>query len=157
MKETGIDLELQQVFRRIMRKLVVYGKFIDPRFSGSQVAALDIIQTKGPIKVTHLAEKLTLSLSAVTLLCDKLIQNGYLIRERDDEDRRVVYLSITDHGREVLEDIYALEKELASQWLSGISEPELEQFNKTFQHIAGNHLRLMSSKKMEDENCCHLK
>ncbi|MFD0678919.1 MULTISPECIES: MarR family transcriptional regulator [unclassified Paenibacillus] len=154
MNTSQIEVELQQVFRRILRKVVVYGRYVDSRFSGSQVAALEVIQRQGPIKVTHLSESLSLSLSAVTLLCDKLIQNGYLIRDRDDEDRRVVYLNITMHGREVLENVLASEKELVSQWLNGLSEPELEQFNRTFQHIVGN-VQPLSTKKAEDPSCCN--
>ncbi|MCR8629707.1 MarR family winged helix-turn-helix transcriptional regulator [Paenibacillus radicis (ex Xue et al. 2023)] len=154
MNTSQIEVELQQVFRRILRKVVVYGRYVDSRFSGSQVAALEVIQRQGPIKVTHLSESLSLSLSAVTLLCDKLIQNGYLIRDRDDEDRRVVYLNITMHGREVLENILASEKELVSQWLNGLSEPELEQFNRTFQHIVGN-VQPLGTKKAEDQSCCN--
>ncbi|WP_165972097.1 MarR family winged helix-turn-helix transcriptional regulator [Paenibacillus piri] len=149
------DGDLQQIFQRILRKLVVYGKYVDPRFSGSQVAALDVIHAQGPIKVTHLAESLTLSLSAVTLLCDRLIHNGYVKRERDDEDRRVVHLRITDEGREALAAVLAAEGEIICRWLNGISKADLIQFNKTFQQIVDNvDLDRQVKKKTDDSVCC---
>jgi DNA-binding MarR family transcriptional regulator len=138
MEDVQTNRELQQVFRYILRKSAVYGKYVDLRFSGSQVAALDVIKTQGPINVSHLAESLSLSLSAVTLLCDRLIQNGYVKRERDDEDRRVVYLEIIEQGLEELEALLSKEKELVCIWLAGLTDAELQQFNKTFQHILEN-------------------
>ncbi|MDF2962343.1 MAG: MarR family transcriptional regulator [Paenibacillus sp.] len=149
-----VNNELQQVLRRILRKTLVYGKYVDPHFSGSQVAALEVIHLGGPMKVTRLAEHLSLSLSAVTVLSDKLIHNGYLKRERDVEDRRVVYLDVTLQGREILKTLLAREKELFSQWLSGLTIADREQFTQTFQHIIGN-VRLMNiNSKIEDSCSC---
>jgi DNA-binding MarR family transcriptional regulator len=154
MEDVQTNRELQQVIRYILRKSVVYGKNVDLRFSGSQVGAMEVIQTQGPINVSHLAESLSLSLSAVTLLCDRLIQNGYVKRERDDEDRRVVYLEITEQGREELAAILSKEKELVCIWLEGLTDEELQQFNKTFQYILENVRSTKVKNKADKLKCC---
>jgi DNA-binding MarR family transcriptional regulator len=133
-----VEMELEQIFRRLLRKMVAYGKYVDKGFSGSQAAALEVIQNQGSIKVTQLAECLTLSMSAVTLLCDRLIDNNYVIRKRSHEDRRVVCLQLTAQGKDMLKQILDAERKLVGQWLAGLHDNELCQFNRMFQHIIKN-------------------
>lgn len=130
--------QLGETSRRIMRKLVSYSKYVDRRFSGSQVSALETVEYYGSLKVSQLAEYLSLSSSAVTLLCDKLIQNGYLQRERSLDDRRVVCLIITESGKEMLQQLMDKEKEVVSRWLSGLSLDEMKQFSVTLNRITEN-------------------
>ncbi|MCS7458855.1 MarR family transcriptional regulator [Paenibacillus doosanensis] len=130
--------ELETSARRVMRKFVTYSKHVDRRFSGSQVSALQSVEASGMLKVSRLAEHLSLSSSAVTLLCDKLIRQGYLRRERSVDDRRVVCLVITQHGREILQELLDKEKEVVTRWLSGISIEELQQFNNVLRQIREN-------------------
>ncbi|WP_155891140.1 transcriptional regulator, SarA/Rot family [Ectobacillus panaciterrae] len=39
----------------------------------------------------------------MTAVSDKLIERGLVIRQRSAEDRRFIYLSITDKGKELAE------------------------------------------------------
>ncbi|WP_051620273.1 MarR family winged helix-turn-helix transcriptional regulator [Paenibacillus sp. UNC451MF] len=130
--------ELEETSRRIMRRLVSYSKHVDRRFSGSQVSALQTVEFYGSLKVSQLAECLSLSSSAVTLLCDKLIHNGYLQRERSFDDRRVVCLVITESGKEMLQQLLDKEKEVVCRWLTGLSAEEMRQFSTTLNRITEN-------------------
>ncbi|MFH5182109.1 MarR family winged helix-turn-helix transcriptional regulator [Paenibacillus sp. TAB 01] len=130
--------ELELTLQHIMRKMMHYNKIMDNHFSGSQVNALETIRSKQPLKVSELAEELFLSSSAVTLLCDKLIENGYVKRERITGDRRVVCMSITEQGNELLETLQDKERDLVSQWLSGITVQELQVLNQTLKKISEN-------------------
>ncbi|MBE1445116.1 MarR family winged helix-turn-helix transcriptional regulator [Paenibacillus sp. OAS669] len=140
--EQAVLEQMEETSRRIMRKLVSYGKYVDRRFSGSQVSALQTIEFYGSLKVSQLAECLSLSSSAVTLLCDKLIHNGYLQRERSLDDRRVVCLVITPLGKEMLQQLLDKEKEVISRWLTGISLDEMKQFSNTLHRIRENVKKL---------------
>lgn len=130
--------ELEETARRIMRRLVSYCKHVDRRFSGSQVSALQTVEAQGSMKVSQLAESLSLSASAVTLLSDKLIEYGYLRRERSTDDRRVVCLVITDKGKEMLEELLAKEKAVVNRWLHGIAVEDLTRFNDVLNRIRSN-------------------
>ncbi|MHB1611490.1 MAG: MarR family winged helix-turn-helix transcriptional regulator [Sulfobacillus sp.] len=52
--------------------------------------------------VSELAESLNISSPGVTQMVDKLASRGYITRYTPDRDQRVVRISISDRGREVL-------------------------------------------------------
>lgn len=136
--------ELEQTLQHVMRKLVYYNKYMENSFSGSQVSALETILAKQPLKVSELAEELSLSSSAVTLLCDKLIENGYVKRERIPGDRRVVCMIITEQGRDILNALQNRERDFVSELLSGVTVQELQVFNETLKKIRENAKKMRS-------------
>jgi len=50
------------------------------------------------LRVSDVARRLNATNSYVTLTSEKLVQKGYIIRERSNEDRRTVYLTLTEEG-----------------------------------------------------------
>lgn len=52
--------------------------------------------------VSELAERLNISSSGVTQMLDKLASRRFITRYSPDKDQRVVRVSITDRGRDVL-------------------------------------------------------
>jgi DNA-binding MarR family transcriptional regulator len=60
---------------------------------------------KGVISVNTVKDRMIERSPNTTRLMDKLIEKGLIERVRCDEDRRVVYVSITDDGLELLAKI----------------------------------------------------
>ena len=61
-----------------------------------------------PINCSKLAKNIKASTAAITGLCDKLQKLGYVERKHSDkynEDRRTVYISITELGAEIVDYI----------------------------------------------------
>lgn len=50
------------------------------------------------LRVSDIARRLNATNSYVTLTSEKLVQKGYIIRERNNADRRTVYLTLTTEG-----------------------------------------------------------
>lgn len=50
------------------------------------------------LRVSDVARRLNATNSYVTLTSEKLVQKGYIIRERTNADRRTVYLTLTEEG-----------------------------------------------------------
>lgn len=50
------------------------------------------------LRVSDVARRLNATNSYVTLTSEKLVQKGYIIRERNNADRRTVYLTLTTEG-----------------------------------------------------------
>jgi DNA-binding MarR family transcriptional regulator len=50
------------------------------------------------LRVSDVARRLNATNSYVTLTSEKLVQKGYIIRERNNADRRTVYLTLTREG-----------------------------------------------------------
>jgi DNA-binding MarR family transcriptional regulator len=63
--------------------------------------------SRGPRRITELAELEGLAQPTVTLLAKRLEQQGWIERERHAGDGRVVVLSLTPAGRATLQDFLA--------------------------------------------------
>lgn len=77
----------------------------DEALSIAQVAALHLIDQAGALRVSVLADELTLSASATSRLVDGLVQRDLVAREEDPEDRRAKLLTLTPAGRRFIDTI----------------------------------------------------
>src|SRR5207248_3247619 len=64
--------------------------------------------------------------STATGVIDRLEQHGYVRRERDGDDRRVVWVELTDAGRRVQSEIPAMGEHMGRAF-TALSLRELEQ------------------------------
>lgn len=55
----------------------------------------------GTATISDLARDLSLSLPTVTVAVNKLEKKGYVVRNRSEEDKRVVFLSLSRQGRKI--------------------------------------------------------
>lgn len=76
---------------------------------------------------TQLAAGSLLSSAGVTFRLDRLESAGLIERQRDSEDRRVVYSALTDKGLEVINRTIEAHLEAEEALLGGLNEREREQ------------------------------
>jgi len=81
------------------------------RVSTSQLQALLVLQERGPMKLTSLAEELGAIPSSATRLCDRLVAADLITRETGATDRREVFLSLTAGGQRVVSQVRDLRRE----------------------------------------------
>lgn len=74
----------------------------------------------------ELQERLLISPGSVTTLVDGLVNDGLVIRERSEEDRRLVLLVLSPSGAEILEDVMSFRRALLQEALSAAGEEELD-------------------------------
>lgn len=72
--------------------------------SMAQVNILYTLHRSGQMPMSRLADVLNVSLSSATGLIDRLEERGYLERTRVPEDRRVVLVSLTAAGAQLLDE-----------------------------------------------------
>lgn len=72
----------------------------------SQFGALETLYHLGPMCQNELGVKLLRSGGNITLVVDNLEKRGMVRRVRDSEDRRLVRISLTDEGRELIGHIF---------------------------------------------------
>lgn len=66
-----------------------------------ELKVIGLLGERGPAIMRDIAGYLGLAMSTGTGIVDKLVERGFVIRERNDEDRRVVTVSMTDAGQEM--------------------------------------------------------
>ena len=87
-----------------MRALIGYVRSGEPDLTNRQMALLMLVYlTPGPHTVRGLAKQLGVSKPVVTRALNTLGTLGYLRRERDQDDRRNVFVVRTNSGAEFLE------------------------------------------------------
>jgi DNA-binding MarR family transcriptional regulator len=87
-----------------MQTLVGYVRSGQPDLTNRQMALLLLVYlTSGPHTVRGLAQALGVSKPVVTRALNTLGALGYLRRERDEADRRNIFIAATDRGARFLE------------------------------------------------------
>jgi DNA-binding MarR family transcriptional regulator len=60
------------------------------------------LATDHPLQMSEIADQLVGSPSGATRIADRLEKDGLIVRETPRENRRIVRVQLTDHGRKVL-------------------------------------------------------
>ena len=68
----------------------------------SQLGVLEALHHLGPLAQGQICQKILKSGSNVTTVVDNLERDGLVERVRDDEDRRVQVVHLTERGRELI-------------------------------------------------------
>lgn len=92
----------------------------------------------GEQRLTDLAEELDLTSGAITALCDKLEKKGFAVRERNQGDRRIVLLDITDDGREFVNRNNNIGTYVISVLFDGFSPEEIQQQIHLYKRLINN-------------------
>ncbi|WP_433742668.1 MarR family winged helix-turn-helix transcriptional regulator [Falsibacillus pallidus] len=126
--------ELENLFRRVFRKMrnelrSTMGKYV----SINEFAVLKNMK-EGAVKASDLSKALDVSASHITTITDSLFEKELITRQRSAKDRRVVHLSLTDQGKELIIKIESLKseyfKELFHMWTDKEVDDMIELFSK---------------------------
>lgn len=109
---------------------------LDNDLTAPQCFILSIISNERNITVSRLADKMGVKPSAITVMLDRLMNNGYAERIHDSKDRRVVLVQCTDKGSEALLRIKGDVQALLKHHLREMEPAEMLQFVQTFEKIA---------------------
>jgi DNA-binding MarR family transcriptional regulator len=78
---------------------LVYSKY---GLTSEQVAVLAAIKSRGPLRPSEFASILERSPNSMSMIIDRMVKAGLVRRTRDRKDRRAVFVSMTDKGREAV-------------------------------------------------------
>jgi DNA-binding MarR family transcriptional regulator len=87
--------ELEHAVRRSSAQGVIFGQTVANRagISASDLECLDFLNLEGRVTAGRLAEVTGLTTGAITGVVDRLEKAGLVRRERDDNDRRKVFIA----------------------------------------------------------------
>jgi MarR family transcriptional regulator, 2-MHQ and catechol-resistance regulon repressor len=99
--------------------------------SDPQYNALRILRGEGkPMQVYQIAERMVTPQTDITRLVVRLEKAGLVERQRCGEDRRVVWVTLTDRGKAVLRKLDRPVKELHETHFRQLNERELKSLNQ---------------------------
>lgn len=84
--------EVMILFKHNMSKVF---EDLDLGMTAPQGMVMGILSKEKTMKITELSSKLSLSNSTVSGIIDRLEKQGMVVRNRSEEDRRVVYVNVS--------------------------------------------------------------
>lgn len=101
-----------------------------------QYSLLRILYDKEPLRMSELANLLGIHKSAVSIKVEKLEKKGLIQRERDQQDRRNIYLYVSPKGKKQYEETEEKIAQFLTHIMQQLSPEEMEAFLDGYIKIA---------------------
>jgi MarR family transcriptional regulator, organic hydroperoxide resistance regulator len=100
------------------------------RLSPGQFQAISILYHKEALPMSELAVDMKISKQQLTPIIAKLIESNLVVRKADENDRRIIRIEITEHGRSIYKALFASIKGNFTEKLGLIPDKELDELNQ---------------------------
>jgi DNA-binding MarR family transcriptional regulator len=100
-----------------------------------QAMLLVELSQKGPRTMGDIANRTRIHPAVATRFLDRLVEKGLVMRTRDDGDRRIVRVSITEQGAKLAEEIISGYSDRLAGALSGASRNDRDTLLKMLRNI----------------------
>ncbi|MCT4353976.1 MarR family transcriptional regulator [Streptomyces sp. Je 1-79] len=138
-----LDTSPLDVLARLHRTFLRYNTRITASIElhGLSVAGFDVLtalrRAGEPYRLTagQLADSGLVSSAGVTLRIDRLEKDGLIVRERDADDRRVVYSRLTELGLATVDTVFAEHLDNERRMLDGVSPAERRQLARLLRKL----------------------
>jgi DNA-binding MarR family transcriptional regulator len=95
-----------------------------------QLQALFYIKHEQPVSMHKLAEELHILPGSATLLVDRLVESGWLVRVPDEQDRRSIHLQLSEQARNTLAAVIERRMKQAGSILKVLSAKDLQELDR---------------------------
>ncbi len=139
MTNSSLEKQVQRLLaaiESIERFLQSDPKRIEHDLTKPQLLTLVHVARKKCCTMTELSKLTGYATSACTGIVDRMIKKKLVRRERDEKDRRVVNVLVTDRGTEAASAFYRKVLKNAQSALEKVDEKEREKFVFLFEKIA---------------------
>lgn len=130
----------QYIGKLIHRFMIVQNRFLQTSAAGLTNVELRAVSFVGDHErciMREVSDYLMVPKNNLTAMMNKLVRKGVMKRERTEEDRRVVYVSLTEMGLELYGQINASYMEMSKGMLDALEPDEQELMIKVLHKITG--------------------
>jgi DNA-binding MarR family transcriptional regulator len=115
--------------------------------TNDQHYTLRYINKVGTCTSSELAEVFDVKKSAITAIISRMWEKGLIQRTRDENDRRVVYLTLTEKGSDLFKTTEEKIQALVESFITRFEQDEIVQFLNTYEKL--NEILLERKSKVE--------
>lgn len=116
-------------------------------FTSSQCYSMIEILKAGSLTMNDLSDKMNLDSSTMTRVIDKLVRDELIKRDRDEADRRIVLVTLTEKGREAAEALNSSVNEYYKKIITSIPSGKVDE-------ILSSIAILLKAFETANPNCC---
>lgn len=127
---------LVNLFRDIMNleeRAIITQEFQD--ITNNDMHVIQVIGTGDPKNMSTIAKELSVTVGTLTIAMNSLVKKGYVTRERGQEDRRVVYISLSEKGRKAYTHHERFHQQMIREVLDGLNPEETEVLLKSLKKL----------------------
>lgn len=107
----------------IEEKAIITPEFAD--ITNNDMHVIEAIGIHEPKNMSAISRELSVTMGTLTIAMNSLVKKGYVVRRRGDEDRRVVYISLSEKGRKAYEHHRRFHEAMIRDVESELTEEEL--------------------------------
>ena len=122
---------LVNLFRDIMEleeQAIITQEYQD--ITNNDMHVIEALGVKEPKHMSTIAKQLSVTVGTLTIAMNSLVKKGYVIRERGKEDRRVVYISLSEKGLRAYRHHEEFHRQMIEAVLENLTEDETESLVK---------------------------
>ena len=119
------------LFRDIMEleeQAIITQEYQD--ITNNDMHVIEAIGVGEPKNMSTIAKLLSVTVGTLTIAMNSLVKKGYVIRERGKEDRRVVYISLSEKGLRAYRHHEEFHRQMIEAVLENLTEDETESLVK---------------------------
>jgi MarR family transcriptional regulator, organic hydroperoxide resistance regulator len=141
--------EVGEVVQKLVRVLQMFERDqVKPYgFTSTQCYVLLEILKVQSLTMNELSDKLNLNSSTMTRVIDNLVRDGYITRTRDEVDRRIVLVSLTNEGIEAAKTLNESVNNYYKKIIAGIPEGQVD-------NVLNSVNLLLDAFRKANPNCC---
>ena len=122
---------LVNLFRDIMEleeQAIITQEYQD--ITNNDMHVIEAIGVGEPKNMSTIAKLLSVTVGTLTIAMNSLVKKGYVIRERGKEDRRVVYIPLSEKGLRAYRHHEEFHRQMIEAVLENLTEDETESLVK---------------------------
>ena len=94
--------------------------------TANDMHVIEAIGIGEPKNMSAIAKELSVTVGTLTIAMNSLVKKGYVFRERGKEDRRIVYISLSQRGKDAYEHHARFHKAMIDSVSEELSPEELK-------------------------------
>ena len=112
----------------IEQKAIITSEFSD--ITNNDMHVIDAIGIDRPKNMSSIARELSVTVGTLTISVNSLVKKGYVVRNRSSEDRRVVFISLSEKGVKAYYHHKKFHEQMIDSVVKELTEEELEALVK---------------------------
>ena len=127
---------LVRLFNEIMdidERAIITEEFKD--ITNNDMHVIEAIGISTMKNMSTIARALSVTVGTLTISMNSLVKKGYVVRNRSEKDRRVVYISLTEKGRKAYRHHEEFHKKMIDAMTKDLSQEETQVLVKALTNL----------------------
>ena len=116
-----------------------------------QLKILLMLFINGSVRMSAIASDLGVTLATATGLVDRIVERGFVIRENNPDDRRVVMCRLSPSGHQTVSRIWYSVRKRMGNILKSLDQDNLSLLNRALENMLANADQIAQTLTAPDE------